>query len=227
VRRDPEAFTIVGTLYRGLPLPEDAVQFLPNPDIQRLSITFPIGRGRFRTYLIFEHGTRPPLSDRKHLQGFVEESVAAGAPADWFRGGEPIGPLASFDAPDSWADHPCRNGVVLVGDAAAASDPSFGCGLSLTLRDVRVLRDQLTATADWAAAAEAYAREHDRYFHALRRIHGWYGTLWYRGGAEADELRARAFPRIAEDPTRLADFIGLGPEAPSDDAARRRMFGED
>jgi 8-oxo-dGTP pyrophosphatase MutT (NUDIX family) len=32
-------------------------------------------------------------------------------------------------------------GVVLVGDASATSDPSWGCGLSLTLRDVRVLRD--------------------------------------------------------------------------------------
>ncbi len=116
---------------------------------------------------------------------------------------------------------------MLVGDAAAASDPCFGCGLSLTLRDVRVLRDQLTAAPDWCAAAEAYAEEHDRYFRALRRIHGWYGDLWYRSGPDADALRARALPRIAEDPSRLVDFIALGPEAPSDGAARRRMFGED
>jgi menaquinone-9 beta-reductase len=227
VRRDPEAFTAVGTLYRGLWLPEDAVQFLLNPEIQRLSIIFPIGRGRFRAYLVFEHGARPPLSGRKDQQALIDESVAAGGPANWFPEGEPIGPLASFDAPDSWADHPYRNGVVLVGDAGAASDPSFGCGLSLTLRDVRVLRDHLTATLDWCAAADAYAEEHDRYFHALRRIHGWYGDLWYRAGAEADQLRARALPRIAEDPSRPADFIALGPEAPSDEAARRRMFGED
>ena len=80
---------------------------------------------------------------------------------------------------------------------------------------------------DWCAAAEAYAEEHDRYFHALRRIHGWYGDLWYRGGADADALRARALPRIAEDSSRLVDFIALGPEAPSDEAARSRMFGED
>ena len=227
IRRDPGSFAAVGTLYRGLALPEDAVQFVPNPEIQRLSIIFPIGGGRFRTYFVFEHGTRPPLSGRKDQQAFVDESVAAGASADWFRDGEPIGPLASFDAPDTWADHPYRNGVVLIGDAAAASDPCFGCGLSLTLRDVRVLRDHLSGTQDWSAAADAYAEEHDRYFHALHRIHGWYGDLWYRGGAKADELRARALPRIAEDPSRLVDFIALGPEALSDEAARRRMFGED
>lgn len=45
----------------------------------------------------------------------------------------------SFDAADRWVDHPYHAGVVLIGDAAAASDPCFGCGLSLTLRDVRVL----------------------------------------------------------------------------------------
>jgi 2-polyprenyl-6-methoxyphenol hydroxylase-like FAD-dependent oxidoreductase len=227
VQRDPECFTAVGTLYRKLPLPEDAVQFVPNPEIQRLSIIFPIGGGRFRTYFVFEHGTRAPLSGRKDQQAFIDESVAAGASADWFRDGEPIGPLASFDAPDTWADHPYRDGVVLVGDAAAASDPCFGCGLSLTLRDVRVLRDHLTATPGWSAAADAYAQEHNGYFQALRRIHGWYGDLWYRGGARADQLRARALPRIAEDPSRLVDFIAVGPEAPSDEAARRGMFGED
>ena len=227
VQRDPECFTAVGTLYRKLPLPEDAVQFVPNPEMQRLSIIFPIGGGRFRTYFVFEHGTRAPLSGRKDQQAFIDESVAAGVSADWFRDGEPIGPLPSFDAPDTWADHPYRDGVALVGDAAAASDPCFGCGLSLTIRDVRVLRDHLTATSDWSAAADAYAQEHDGYFRALRRIHGWYGDLWYRGGPKADQLRARVLPRIAEDPSRLVDFIALGPEAPSDGAARRRMFGED
>ena len=46
---------------------------------------------------------------------------------------------------------------VLIEDAAAASDPCFGCGLSLTLRDVRVLRDRLTSMPDFAAAADVYA----------------------------------------------------------------------
>jgi menaquinone-9 beta-reductase len=35
--------------------------------------------------------------------------------------------------------------MALIGDAAAASDPSWGEGLSLTLRDVRLLRDSLIA----------------------------------------------------------------------------------
>jgi len=167
------------------------------------------------------------LSGAKDQQAFVEESVVTGAPANWFERGEPIGPLASFDAPDSWADHPYRDNVVLIGDAAAASDPCFGCGLSLTLRDVRVLRDRLSAIPNWAAAADAYAAEHDRYYQSLRRIHGWFRELWFGVGADAEALRARALPKIAEDPSRVADFIAVGPEAPSDERARRRMFAED
>src|SRR5207245_1348633 len=97
-------------------------------------------------------------------------SIAAGAPAEWFDGAEPAGPLACFEGADRWVDHPYRNGVALIGDAAAASDPSFGCGTSLTLRDVRVLRDHLLANDDWNKAAEAYAAEHDRYYGALHRL---------------------------------------------------------
>ena len=227
VGRDPDGVTIAGILYRDLALPEDAVQFALNPDVQRLSIIFPIGNRRFRAYVAFRHGAQAPLSGAKDHDKFVELSVATGAPAEWFGGAAAIGPLASFNAPDSWAEHPYREGVVLIGDAAAASDPCFGCGLSLTLRDVRVLRDRINEKPDYAEAANAYAAEHDLYYRRLYRIDGWFRELWFGAGAAADALRARALPRIAEDPTRIADFIAFGPEAPSNETARRRMFSED
>jgi 2-polyprenyl-6-methoxyphenol hydroxylase-like FAD-dependent oxidoreductase len=124
-------------------------------------------------------------------------------------------------------NHPYRDGVVLVGDAAAASDPSWGCGLSLTLRDVRVLRDQLLMTDDWETAAHAYAAAHDRYYGALHRIQGWATALLYDIGPEAEARRARVLPRHAEEPDRWPDMLGLGPDAPSDETARRRCFAED
>ena len=142
-----------------------------NPTVQRMSIVFPIGKQRFRAYLAFRHGTHPPLSGQKDLRSFIEASVATGAPGEWFHDRENIGPLASFNAPDCWTDRPYRDGVVLIGDAAAASDPSFGCGPALTLRDARVLRDHLAMEADWFVAAAAYAKEHDRYYSSLHRSH--------------------------------------------------------
>jgi hypothetical protein len=38
--------------------------------------------------------------------------------------------------------------------------------------------------------------------------------------------RARAFARIDENPKRMPDITGLGPEAPSDEAAYLELFGE-
>jgi 2-polyprenyl-6-methoxyphenol hydroxylase-like FAD-dependent oxidoreductase len=49
---------------------------------------------------------------------------------------------------ETWVDHPYRDGLVLVGDAAAASDPTWGQGLSLTSRDVRVLAEKLLSAND-------------------------------------------------------------------------------
>jgi len=227
VSRDPRCLTIAGIVYTDLALPEDAVQFVLNPGVQRLSVIIPIGGRRFRAYVCFRHDSRVPLSGAKDHGVFLDLSVATGAAAEWLDDARAIGPLASFDGADSWVDFPYREGIVLIGDAAAASDPSFGCGLSLTLRDVRVLKNHLLAEQDWSAAAQRYAEEHSRYYASLHRIHGWFRDLWFGAGAEANALRARALPRIAEDPSRIPDFLACGPEAPSDDSARRRLFGED
>jgi 2-polyprenyl-6-methoxyphenol hydroxylase-like FAD-dependent oxidoreductase len=167
------------------------------------------------------------LSSKRALPAFVETSMAAGAPSDWYKAAKAIGPLASFEGADSWVEHPYRNGVALVGDAAASNDPSFGCGLSLTLRDVRVLRDKLLEEDDWDAAGDAYAAEHDRHYGAIHRLTNWIRVVSYDPRPEAAAIRARALPLIAEDWTRRPDIVGLGPEFPSDEAARRRFFGEE
>ncbi len=166
------------------------------------------------------------LSGRQHIRDFIAACVETGVPAEWFEGAEVAGPLATFEGADRWVDHPYREGVALIGDAAAATDPSWGCGLSLTLRDVRVLRDRLLASEDWAAAARSYAEEHDRYYGALHRIEGWLTELVYELGPEADARRDRVLPLHAEERDRRPDLLGLGPESPSDEAARRRFFGE-
>src|SRR5262249_37086354 len=74
--------------------------------------------------------------------------------------------------------------------------PSFGCGLSLALRDVRVLRDRLLAEEDWDKAAHAYADEHDRHYGAIHRITGWMRTMFYDTRPEAAAIRNRAMPRL-------------------------------
>jgi hypothetical protein len=60
---------------------------------------------------------------------------------------------------------------------------------------------------------------------SLHRQHGWARALFYAVGSDADALRGQALPNLAQDPSRRPDIIGLGPDAPSDEVARRRFFG--
>jgi 2-polyprenyl-6-methoxyphenol hydroxylase-like FAD-dependent oxidoreductase len=123
-------------------------------------------------------------------------------------------------------DHPYRNGVALIGEAAAVSDPSFGQGMSLTLRDARVLRDVLLADSDWEQAGHRYAEQHDRYFQAIHTVCGWFRSLFQEQGPAADARRQKAMPKILEDSARVPDHLFGGPELPLDDTVRARFFGE-
>jgi 2-polyprenyl-6-methoxyphenol hydroxylase-like FAD-dependent oxidoreductase len=232
VERDPDGMVIAGLLMDGLVAPEDRMSGFANPRRSMLSLTVPLGAGRFRAYVSIHKGARDamarPLSGEANIPAFLAASTAAGAPAHWYENGtRALGPLASFDAADTWVSHPHRAGLVLVGDAAASNDPSFGCGLSLTLRDARVLVDLLRSSEDWSAAADAYAEEHDRHYGVIHRLTGWARALLYNPSPAAAAMREIALPRLAADRTRGLDIIGTGPDFPSDEATRRRFFGED
>jgi 2-polyprenyl-6-methoxyphenol hydroxylase-like FAD-dependent oxidoreductase len=169
----------------------------------------------------------PRLQGESSLGRFKAEAEEIGVPADAFATARMAGPLATFDGADSWVEHPYRDGVALLGDAAATSDPTWGQGMSMALRGARVLRDALGATDDWDAAGHAYAAEHDRVFAIIHRADGWFEQLFMDVGPDADERRARAFPLLAEDPTRGIDVPSSGLESPCDERARRRFFGEE
>jgi menaquinone-9 beta-reductase len=185
-----------------------------------------VGMGRIRAYTMYLKDGNPRLHGERDLPRFVEESSKA-SPAEWYSGVKAAGPLATFDGTDTWVEHPYKDGVALAGDAAAANDPAYGQGLSLTARDVRVLRDCLLSYTDWNEAGHAYAEEHDRYYGAVHRATGWYGQLFHEVGSEADARRARAFPLIAEDISRIPDVLQSGPDVPLDEIVRRRFFGEE
>jgi menaquinone-9 beta-reductase len=226
--RDPACLVIAGIFHGGLDLPSDAVHTVYDPRRGQGVLIFPVGDERFRSYFYYaRQGPPRPLHGARHAGDFVAACVETGAPPAWFARARLLGALATFEAFDRWVEHPHREGVVLIGDAAAATDPTFGDGLSLTLRDVRTLSDRLLATSDWGEAAEAYAVEHARYYDLLRRTQGWTRELLFERGPAADARRTRALPLLAKEPARRLDYATWGPEAPSDEAARRRFYGED
>ena len=224
--QDPARLLFAGVLLDGVPSPEDTFYHVGAPGL--VAYIFPQGGGRVRAYFGFHRDTgMDRLQGEAGFSRFREASEQIGMPPEFYAGARLAGPLATFDGADSWVRHPYANGVALIGDAAATSDPTWGQGMSLTLRDVRALRDALLATSDWDAAGHAYAAEHDRHYDVIHRVDGWYADLFMELGPEADERRMRALPLAAQDATRFPDPPMSGPEAPHDDAVRRRFFGEE
>jgi menaquinone-9 beta-reductase len=225
---DRPGLQIAGLLMEHVAAPEDTGSISFNTAAGTGALVFPQGEGVARTYLVSRVDNSERLQGEKDVRRYLEGHRASGGDPGVLESAKPAGPLATFDGADSWVPHPYRDGVALVGDAAATSDPAWGQGLSLTVRDVRTLRDALLREDDWNRAGHAYADEHDRCYHTVHTVEGWFATLFYDNSADGDARRARAMPLIAQDRSRIPDSGQSGPDTvdPSK-ATRRRFFGED
>lgn len=224
---DPPERFLAGVLLADMPLDPQSSYAVFDAVNSQLVALFPQGHNRVRAYFSYRVDSIPRLQGAGDLPRLVEASIRAGAPPEWYQGISIAGPLASFASDDQWVPHPFADGVVLIGDAAATNDPMYGQGLSLTLRDVRVLWQQLITTDDWTAACHEYANQHDAYFQALHEFSHCFERLFYATGRQADAVRERVLPLLSEDRERMPDYFFSGPEPPFTDALRRRMFGED
>jgi menaquinone-9 beta-reductase len=224
--RDSRGMLLAGVLFEGVAVAEHTSVMLANPTIGQIAYFFPQQGGRVRAYCALPLASGRRLHGSAQVSEFVSECVRTGAPVAAYAGAKAIGPLATFESTANWVDLPYRDGIVLVGDAAGTSDPVWGQGLSLTLRDVRVLGHHLLSSDDWDAAGRAYASDHANYFNTIHNVESWGTDLFVQTGAGADAARARALPLIAADPTRVPDHLFGGPDLPCDELVRRRFFGE-
>ena len=216
VKQDPDRLLIAGTLLEGAAVPDESTHLVASP--QAAVLMAPLGEKRARVYYLYrkEDGDQH-LSGNDKVSQFLSHCRVTGAPSEWFDHAHVAGPLAQFNGADHWVDHPARDNVVLIGDAAAASDPSWGSGLSLTLLDVLHLRDSLHSKSDWSIAADDYARKHDRCYGTVHQITRWMAELIWSTGPAADERRGQILPRLFSDPAGLPDLIGLGPQSPTEE----------
>jgi menaquinone-9 beta-reductase len=233
VEKKPLGFQFAGVQLTGVRWREDLAPFIFNPELGMAIAMVPQTKGRWRSYLGYPtagcgDGNSVNLQGENKLKTFVAESARAVPPmADAYAKVESIGPLASFDVSESWVAHPYRDGVALLGDAAATSDPTFGQGMATALRSVRVLSDALLRSSDWDQAGDEYAREHNRAFQNTHRVCGWMRMLMQDPSPESAALRRKAMPKIAENQTRVPDHVFSGPDLPADESVRARFFGED
>lgn len=220
-------YYMAGVLLTNVHASTEIIHAVFNPELGTWTGLIPQAGNRFRAYFTYPKTMGYRLQGESMLGLFIRESARGYAPmADYLADAKSIGPLASFDASDNWVEHPYRDGVALVGDAAATSDPTFGQGLSFAMHAARVLRDELTNNSDWEAAGHRYAAQHQRSFHACHVVEGWVRALFQDPSPEAAGLRTRIMPLIAEDPTRVPDHIFSGPGLPLDEQVRARFFGE-
>lgn len=192
-----------------------------------LAMVYPRGDGYARAY-VFLPGAEPGLfRGERGFRHLIDVAIESGVPADVLAEATQEGPLAAFATRDSWVETPYRDGVVLVGDAAGISDPTWGMGVALLLRDARILSDELLGTDDWHRAGARYAAQRDEYFEAIRLVENWQTELLLTPGAERDLRRQHAARQWSDDPARVPDLLGLGPEVDRSARARERFFGED
>jgi 2-polyprenyl-6-methoxyphenol hydroxylase-like FAD-dependent oxidoreductase len=216
-----------GLLFDQLGVADDTGVFLINPAMRQIAYLFPQGGGRVRAYLVYAPEKVARLHGEADVPRFISESIRTGIPEARFEGAHAVAPLASFDMTEHWVDHPYRDGLALIGDAAGATDPTWGQGLSLTLRDVRVLSEHLLGSDDWDAAGHAYARARDSYFNVALTVEGWFFDLFLGQGQDFETRLGRALPLLIAEPERVPDHGFSGPDFPCNDQVRQRFFGDE
>ncbi len=224
VQRDPDRLMIAGLLFEDFSAPEDATHLCVGAGYA--SLVAPLAGGRARVYFMYPKETGRRLSGDAQVEEFLDCCRQAAVPEEWLEGARPAGPLAQFNGADHWVEHPARGGMVLMGDAAASSDPAWGSGLSLTLLDALCLSECLDSTDDWNAAIHKYAEEHDRHYGALHQVTQMWADLIWTPGEAAEERRQRVLPSLLTEPEGMPDVIGLGPESPLNEEARARLGEE-
>jgi 2-polyprenyl-6-methoxyphenol hydroxylase-like FAD-dependent oxidoreductase len=167
--QDPTSY-IAGLLVEGLDgVPDDFDVVVSEGDL--FTLMFHQGGGRARLYLC------PGVSGRHRFSGpdGTNRFLAAWNPACYplsevVSTAVPAGPCATYPGDDTWTATPFAEGVVLIGDAAGYNDPVIGQGLSISMRDARIVRDLVLGGARQPADFAPYGEERMERMRRLRLI---------------------------------------------------------
>jgi len=224
-RRDPEHLYTAGFQLRGFSEDPSSVHYFLDDAEGFGSVVVETAPGNHRAYLLFNKDALPHRpSGARDYPLMMERFRKLGFPEDWLERAEPHGILASFDGAHRWVENATQPGVTLVGDAAGSSDPVWGNGLSRSLRSVRLLRDRLLSDGNWAAAADAYADDHQRDFMNLRRLERFSAELCFTIGQEALKRRNRAWSLMQREPELRVRISIYGPDSPISDRDLDRLL---
>ncbi len=123
-------------------------------------LLFHQGGGRARVYLVGGLSAQHRFSGPSGTEQFLAACSRSGYPwGEHVAAGVPAGPCATYAGDDTWTATPYVDSAVLVGDAAGHNDPIIGQGLSIALRDARIVRDLVLEGARTAQQFAPYGEE--------------------------------------------------------------------
>jgi 2-polyprenyl-6-methoxyphenol hydroxylase-like FAD-dependent oxidoreductase len=179
-------------------------------------VMFHQGNGRARVYLCPGLSGKHRFSGPNRTEKFLQACVLSCYPwSDKVASGRPAGPCATYPGDDTWTATPFAEGVVLIGDAAGHNDPVIGQGLSIALRDARMVRD---IVVDGGRAPDAFAGYGAERADRMARLRFLADIISVSQAEDADNRSARrAFmvERMARfDPEIMGLLMGMfaGPE---------------
>jgi menaquinone-9 beta-reductase len=160
VYTEPVHHLIAGLLVDGVyGWPDD--ELAADTEERTHNLVFPQGQGRVRLYLCYPLEERGRFAGPRAAENFLEAFRVPSVPhADEIADAQIAGPCQGYPNADTWVDQPAVPGIVLIGDAAGHNDPTIGQGLSITMRDARMVAEALSGTTSWEDGPfAAYAAE--------------------------------------------------------------------
>lgn len=214
LQRDPTHHLFGGMLVEGADAwPVDVQVIGTEGDVHFL--VFPQGNGRIRLYLGYALDQPKRFAGQHGPQAFLDAFRLSCVPGcEHLAAARPAGPCNSYPNEDTWTDTVCVPGVLLLGDAAGSNDPIIGQGLSITLRDVNLIRAALLSDGDWSPPLfAAYAAERRERMRRLRFSASVVATWLNEFGPAAEARRERVRERQMTNPALLLPLMAslIGP----------------
>jgi menaquinone-9 beta-reductase len=179
-------------------------------------LAFPQGEDKARLYICYSIEDKTRLAGADKAKTFLEAFRVDAIPdCERFVDANPAGPCAAYPMFDSWSDAVVADGVVFAGDAAGFSDPTIGQGLSVALRDARMIRDVLLGGDDWTQGAfTPYVEERAERMRRLRFIVQVFTDAHIPLGLDAVSERRRRKNLMMRDSDLFMLVVGMtcGPE---------------
>jgi 2-polyprenyl-6-methoxyphenol hydroxylase-like FAD-dependent oxidoreductase len=213
-RQDPINY-MAGLLVDGLEgVPDDHDVLIGEGDL--FTLLFHQGYGRARLYLCGGRSMQHRFAGQDSAAKFMAAWNPSCYPmAELVAKAVPAGPCATYPGDDTWTDTPFAPGVVLIGDAAGHNDPIVGQGLSIAMRDARIVRDLVLDGARQPSDFAPYAAER---MERMRRLRFGADLVSVTQAEECDNHTARrqfmAAKMASMDPEYFPLLLGLfaGPE---------------